>query len=104
MNADVYRGIWGGKRCRDSPVQTSRTCSCSSSQCTAKDNYIEQLQELFHYNIPKGAVAAFFAESIQGVGGTVQFPKGYIKAARDLVKKNGGLYIADEVDTYTHND
>ena len=40
---------------------------------------------------------AFFAESIQGVGGTVQFPKNFIKNAAELVQSNGGLYVADEV-------
>lgn len=28
MNADVYRGPWGGSNCRDSPAQTLRTCNC----------------------------------------------------------------------------
>jgi alanine-glyoxylate transaminase / (R)-3-amino-2-methylpropionate-pyruvate transaminase len=44
-------------------------------------------------------VAAFFAESIQGVGGTVQFPKEFIKRTANLVQSNGGLYVADEVQT-----
>lgn len=38
-----------------------------------------------------------FAESIQGVGGTMQFTKGYIKQAAELVRKNGGLFVSDEV-------
>uniref|UniRef100_A0A1B0GNV4 Alanine--glyoxylate aminotransferase 2, mitochondrial n=1 Tax=Phlebotomus papatasi TaxID=29031 RepID=A0A1B0GNV4_PHLPP len=38
-----------------------------------------------------------FAESIQGVGGTVQYPKGYIKKAAKLVRANGGVFISDEV-------
>lgn len=38
-----------------------------------------------------------FAESIQGVGGTVQYTKGYIKRAAELVRANGGLFISDEV-------
>lgn len=38
-----------------------------------------------------------FAESIQGVGGSVQFTKGYIKKAATLVRQNGGLFISDEV-------
>jgi alanine-glyoxylate transaminase/(R)-3-amino-2-methylpropionate-pyruvate transaminase len=33
------------------------------------------------------------------VGGTVQFPKGYIKSACELVRKNRGLFISDEVQT-----
>lgn len=96
MNPDVYRGIWGGGACRDSPVQTTRTCSCGS-QCIAGINYLKQLEEVYQYNIPKGRAAAFFAESIQGVGGTVQYPKNYIKGAFDLIKSYGGLYVADEV-------
>ena len=28
MNADVYRGPWGGANCRDSLAQPLRTCNC----------------------------------------------------------------------------
>lgn len=38
-----------------------------------------------------------FAESIQGVGGTVQFPIGYLKKAQELIHTNGGVFISDEV-------
>lgn len=96
MNPDVYRGIWGGSKCRDSPIQTSRSCACTS-ECNACKNYLEQLSELFEYSIPKGKLAAFFAESIQGVGGTVQYPKDYLKGAYKIVKENGGVFISDEV-------
>lgn len=99
MNPDVYKGIWGGKNCRDSVVQTTRQCNCSG-ECDAKNKYIDQLKEHFEYTIPKSkGLAAFFAESIQGVGGSVQFPKGYIKEAAQLVRENGGLMISDEVQT-----
>lgn len=50
--------------------------------------------------MPAGGVAAFFAESIQGVNGTVQFPKGYLRKAADLIRSYGGLYVADEVTDY----
>lgn len=40
-----------------------------------------------------------FVESIQGVGGSVQFPRNYIKRAAALVRQNGGLFISDEVQT-----
>lgn len=33
----------------------------------------------------------------QGVGGTVQYPKNYLKEAFELVRERGGLCIADEV-------
>lgn len=44
-------------------------------------------------------IVGMFAESIQGVGGTVQFPKGFIKKAAELVRSNGGVFISDEVQT-----
>ncbi|KAK5642309.1 hypothetical protein RI129_008476 [Pyrocoelia pectoralis] len=99
MNPDVYRGLWGGKHCRDSPVQTKRECSCTAGECKASTNYLEQLGDVYRYGIPKGRAAAFFAESIQGVGGTVQFPKGFLKGAYDMIKNSGGLFVSDEVQT-----
>ncbi|XP_034240852.1 alanine--glyoxylate aminotransferase 2, mitochondrial [Thrips palmi] len=99
MNPDPYQGLWGGKHCRDSPVQTTRDCSCAPNECEAADKYYTQLEEVFKYSLPRGKVAGLFAESIQGVGGTVQFPKGFLKKAYELVRINGGLCIADEVQT-----
>ncbi|XP_033157221.1 alanine--glyoxylate aminotransferase 2, mitochondrial isoform X1 [Drosophila mauritiana] len=98
MNPDPYQGIWGGSNCRDSPVQTTRECQCTAG-CQAGDAYYNELEETFKYSLPRGKVAAMFAESIQGVGGTVQFPKGYLKRAAALVRANGGLFVADEVQT-----
>lgn len=46
-----------------------------------------------------GQVACFIAESIQGVGGTVTPPKEYMGIVYDIVRKAGGLCIADEVQT-----
>ena len=48
---------------------------------------------------PGPSLAAFFAESIQGVGGSVQFPKGFIKSAFDRTRELGGVCISDEVQT-----
>lgn len=53
--------------------------------------------QVFKYSTPKGKVAGMFAESIQGVGGTVQYTKNYLKKAVDLVHSNGGIFISDEV-------
>jgi alanine-glyoxylate transaminase / (R)-3-amino-2-methylpropionate-pyruvate transaminase len=44
-----------------------------------------------------GQIAAFIAESIQGVGGAVTPPPGYFEIVYDIVRKAGGLCIADEV-------
>lgn len=65
MNADPYRGEWGGKHCRDSPIQTTRTCNCTPGQCAASGKYVDQLDEVLRYSAPKGRVGGFFAESIQ---------------------------------------
>ena len=46
-----------------------------------------------------GQIAGFLAEPIQGVGGFIVAPDGYFKVAVDIVKRYGGLFIADEVQT-----
>lgn len=65
MCPDVFKGIWGGKMCRDSPVQTHRSCECDRRTCQAADKYYQQLEDMFAYSVPRGRVAGFFAESIQ---------------------------------------
>ncbi|HEX3869145.1 MAG TPA: aspartate aminotransferase family protein, partial [Pirellulales bacterium] len=44
-----------------------------------------------------GQVACFIAETIQGVGGTVVPPPEYFPIVYDIVRKHGGVCIADEV-------
>merc|ERR1719334_865485 len=97
MNADVYRGPWGGAHCRDSPVQTDRQCVCAAGLCMAEEMYLEQLADVLRHCTPQQRVAAFIAESIQGVGGAVQFPKNFVKRAFEMIKASGGLCISDEV-------
>ncbi len=46
-----------------------------------------------------GSIAAFIAEPIQGVGGFITPPPEYFKIVFKIVKKYGGLFIADEVQT-----
>uniref|UniRef100_A0A8C0LYN5 Alanine--glyoxylate aminotransferase 2, mitochondrial n=1 Tax=Canis lupus familiaris TaxID=9615 RepID=A0A8C0LYN5_CANLF len=96
MCPDVFRGPWGGSHCRDSPVQTIRKCSCAPDCCQAKDQYIEQFKDTLNSSVAK-SIAGFFAEPIQGVNGVVQYPKGFLKEAFELVRERGGLCIADEV-------
>jgi putrescine aminotransferase len=43
--------------------------------------------------------AAFVVEPIQGEGGIVVPPAGYLRSARDLCHRHGALFIADEVQT-----
>ena len=46
-----------------------------------------------------GRIAGMLVEPIQGVGGFVTPPKEYFKIAQEIVKKYGGVFIADEVQT-----
>ncbi len=46
-----------------------------------------------------GRLAAFIAEPIQGVGGFITPPPEYFKIAVEIVKKYGGFFIGDEVQT-----
>ena len=43
------------------------------------------------------APAAFFAESVQGCGGQIVYPPGYLTAAFAAVRAAGGVCVADEV-------
>lgn len=75
---DMFRGPFG----KDDPE--------------AGKKYADDVADLIRFG-SSGRIAAFFAESIQGVGGTIVFPDGYLKHAYEHVRAAGGLCIADEV-------
>ena len=58
--------------------------------------YAADVADLIRFGT-SGRIAGFFAESIQGVGGSVVFPDGYLKHAYEHVRAAGGVCIADEV-------
>ena len=60
--------------------------------------YADDVKSLIDYATP-GKVAGFIAESIQGVGGFVVYPDGYLKHVYEHVRGAGGVCIADEVQT-----
>jgi alanine-glyoxylate transaminase / (R)-3-amino-2-methylpropionate-pyruvate transaminase len=78
MAPDPYRGLWG----RD--------------DVAAGKKYADDVKNLIDYGT-SGQVAAFIAESIQGVGGCIVFPDSYLKHVYEHVRAAGGLCIADEV-------
>jgi alanine-glyoxylate transaminase / (R)-3-amino-2-methylpropionate-pyruvate transaminase len=80
MTPDSYRGLW-----RRDDVDAGK-------------KYAADVKNLIDYGT-SGHVAAFIAESIQGVGGCVVLPEGYLKHAYEHVRAAGGLCIADEVQT-----
>lgn len=64
----------------------------------AGKKYAGDVKNIIDYATP-GKVAAIIAESIQGVGGFVEFPDGYLKSVYEHVRAAGGVCIADEVQT-----
>lgn len=78
ITADPYRGQFG----RNDPA--------------AGKKYAADVKEVIDF-ATSGQVAAFIAESIQGVGGAVVFPDGYLKHVYEHVRAAGGVCIADEV-------
>jgi len=46
-----------------------------------------------------GKIAGMMVEPIQGVGGFVTPPKEYFEIAAEIVRKHGGVFISDEVQT-----
>ena len=46
-----------------------------------------------------GHIAGFIAEPIQGIGGFITPPKEYFEIVAGIVKKFGGVFISDEVQT-----
>jgi 4-aminobutyrate aminotransferase-like enzyme len=49
--------------------------------------------------VTSGRLAAFIAEPIQGIGGLITPPKEYFQEIVAIVRKYGGLFICDEVQT-----
>src|SRR4026207_1934886 len=80
ITPDPYRGLWD----RD--------------DVDAGKKYALDVKNLIDYGT-SGHVAAFIAESIQGVGGCIVFPDSYLKHAYEHVRAAGGLWLADEVQT-----
>ncbi len=58
----------------------------------------KDLEELIQ-TTTTGKIAGFLAEPIQGVGGFITPPPEYFKIAVDIVRKYGGVFICDEVQT-----
>ncbi len=56
------------------------------------------VEDVIRYETP-GEVACFVGEPIQGVGGAVTPPPEYFRIVYDIVRKYGGVCIADEVQT-----
>ncbi|MBS9716130.1 aspartate aminotransferase family protein [Pseudohalocynthiibacter aestuariivivens] len=60
------------------------------------DPYLDEIDQTIRA-ATTGRVAGIFVESVQGYGGIIEMPKGYMSGAAERVRAAGGLYIADEV-------
>src|SRR5262249_62276976 len=83
------------------PLPPSSTLFPYTTLFRSKDagtKYANDVKEVIDFATP-GKVAGFIAESIQGVGGFVEFPEGYLKGVYEHVRAAGGVCIADEVQT-----
>jgi 4-aminobutyrate aminotransferase len=58
----------------------------------------QDVEELIRTTTP-GRVAGMIAEPIQGVGGFITPPKEYFQIVAEIVRKYGGIFISDEVQT-----
>jgi alanine-glyoxylate transaminase/(R)-3-amino-2-methylpropionate-pyruvate transaminase len=73
-NPDPYRGIFGDDT----------------------EAYLAEIDRTILY-ATSGKLAGFIVEPIQGYGGIVELPSGYLKAATAKVRERGGVLIVDEV-------
>ena len=65
MNPDPYKGLFGGKHCRDSPIQADRHCECQEGHCSATGAYMDQYEEVVKYSLPKGSFSSIFGHTIE---------------------------------------
>ena len=75
---DSFRGIYRG------------------DNCTA--DYVNEVKKvIYKINDSSKTLSAFFVEALMGCGGQIVLPEGFLKKSFELVRKSGGLCIADEV-------
>ncbi len=60
------------------------------------DPYLDEIERTIA-TATTGRIAGILIESVQGYGGIVKMPAGYLSGAAERVRAAGGLYIADEV-------
>jgi 4-aminobutyrate aminotransferase-like enzyme len=73
-------------------------CSLGLSYPGCDMRCAKDIEELIQ-TTTNGEIAAFMAEPIQGVGGFITPPKEYFQEVLAIVRKYGGLFICDEVQT-----
>lgn len=75
-NPDQYRGVHGA----------------------TVDPYVNEIDVTINSSTP-GDIAGFIAEPVQGYGGVIPLPEGYLAGVFERVRASGGVCIIDEVQT-----
>lgn len=73
-------------------------CPWGKERASCKLECADEVQEVID-TTTDGQIAGFICEPILGVGGFIDAPVGYHKKVFEIIKKAGGLYISDEVQT-----
>lgn len=71
-------------------------CTFGPPHDDCAERYAKDVEEVIA-TTTSGKPAAFFAETIQGAGGYIVPPPGYFTLVAEIIRKHGGLFIADEV-------
>ena len=69
-----------------------------ASEKAMVDYYVDDCADAMRA-LSTGSIAAWMSETVQGVGGCIPLPDGYLSGVYEHVKKFGGVTIADEVQT-----
>ena len=63
---------------------------------TGTQPYLDEIDRVIA-SATSGKIAGMIVESVQGYGGIIEMPPGYMAGAAERVRAAGGVYIADEV-------
>src|SRR2546425_3895501 len=63
----------------------------------ASEYCIQELERMFVSDVAPDQVAAVIIEPVQGEGGFMVAPPGFLRALKDLCQRHGILFVADEI-------
>jgi 4-aminobutyrate aminotransferase len=81
------------------PYPYTYRCPLGSTPENALEWTLQGIQRLFQHQVPPSQVAAFLVEPVQGEGGYIVPPSGFLPALRKICDEHGILLIVDEVQT-----